>query len=168
MHSLDVTLYQFFFQRQMQGVGGMTLKEQKDLLTIVFSDLGNKPPALSLDQINLLEKFVFEIYAVRKVDSLTQARLDKFLMSIDNDLRILPPRREALIHHKKQACYQAGYLWRDLIDNLDPPDPRSWGWEKKTSNGNYDPLWESTQINRNEFETFIRNKFFWIAEMQKV
>ena len=86
MHSLDVTLYQFFFQRQMQGVGGMTSKEQKDLLTIVFSDLGNKPPTLSLDQINLLEKFVFEIYAVRKVDSLTQARLDKFMMSTDNDL----------------------------------------------------------------------------------
>ena len=55
-------------------------------MTDVFSEFGNKPSRLSLDQINALEKFVLEIYAVRKVDSLTQARLDKFMMSTDNDL----------------------------------------------------------------------------------
>ena len=49
-------------------------------MTNVFSDLGNKPSRFSLDQINVLEKFVLEIYAVRKVDLLTQARLDKFMM----------------------------------------------------------------------------------------
>ena len=56
-----------------------------------FSELGNKPSRLSLDQINMLEKFVPEIYALRKVDSSTQARLDKFMKSTDNDLRKLPP-----------------------------------------------------------------------------
>ena len=54
--------------------------------TNLFSELGNKPLRLSLDQINVLEKFVLEIYTVRKVDSLTQVRLDKFMMSTDNDL----------------------------------------------------------------------------------
>ena len=78
----------------------------------------------------MLEKFVLEIYAVRKVDSLTQVRLDKFLMSTGNDLRKFPPNRQALIHHTKRACYQAGYLWRELIDNFDQPDQKPWGWEK--------------------------------------
>ena len=48
--------------------------EQKDVLTNVFSELRNKPLTLSLDQINVLEKFVLDIYAVRKLDSLTQDR----------------------------------------------------------------------------------------------
>ena len=51
-----------------------------------FSKLGKKPSRLSLGQINVSEKFVLEIYAIRKVDSLTQARIDKFMMSRDNDL----------------------------------------------------------------------------------
>ena len=113
--------------------------------------LGNKPSRLSLDQINGLEKFVLEIHAVHKVDSLTQANLDKFMMSTDNDLQKLPPSQEALIHHTKQPCYyQTGYLWRESIDNFDLPDPKSWGWGKK-STSNYGALWESTQISRNGF-----------------
>ena len=73
----------------------------------------------------MLEKFFLEIYAVRKVDSLTQARLDKFVMTTENDLRKLPPSQEALIHHTKRACYQAGYFWRESIDNFDLLDPKS-------------------------------------------
>ena len=41
----------------------------------------------------MVEKFVFEIYAERKVDSLTQTGLDKF-MSTDNDLQKLPLSRD--------------------------------------------------------------------------
>ena len=81
---------------------------QKDALTNVFSELGNKPSRHLLDQINVLEKFVLEICDVRKVDSLTQARLDKFMTSTDNDLRKLRPCRAALIHHTKPTCYRAG------------------------------------------------------------
>ena len=58
-----------------------------------------------------------------------------------NDLRILPPSREALIHHTNRACYQAGYLWRESIDNFDQPEIMGMG---KKSNGNYGLLWEST------------------------
>ena len=64
----------------------MALKWKKDALTNVFSELGNKPSRLSLDQINVLEKFVLEIYPTHEVDSLTQACLEKFMMSTDNDL----------------------------------------------------------------------------------
>ena len=75
----------------------------------------------------MLEKFVFEIYTVRKVDSLTQTGLDKFMMSTDNDIQKLPPSRDQLINYTKRACYQAGYLWRESIDNFDLPDPKSRG-----------------------------------------
>ena len=68
----------------------------------MFFELQNKPSRLSLDQKNVLEKFALEIYAVCKVDSLTQAHLDKFMMSTDNDLRKLAPSREALIYHKSE------------------------------------------------------------------
>ena len=88
------------------------------------------------------------------------------MMSTDNDLWKLPHSREALNYHTKQACYQAGYLWGESIDNFDQPHPKSWGWGGK-SNGNYGPLWESTQTSRNELETFI-STFLWGAEMQKV
>ena len=83
-----------------------------------------------------------------------------------NALWKLPPSREALIHHTKWACYQAGYLWRDSIDNFSLPDPKSRRWGKK-SNGNYGPLWESTQISRNEFETFISKCFCWAQKSKK-
>ena len=78
-------------------------------------------------------------------------------MSTDNDLRKLPPSREALIYQTKWACYEAGYLWRESTDNFDIPDLKSDGGEK--SKGDYGPLWESTQISRNEFKTFISSCF---------
>ena len=78
-------------------------------------------------------------------------------MSTDNDLRKLPPSREALIYQTKWACYEAGYLWRESADNFDIPDLKSDGGEK--SKGDYGPLWESTQISRNEFKTFISSCF---------
>ena len=92
--------------------------EQKDVLTNVFSELGNKPSRLSLDQINVLEKFVLEIYPVRKVEPIRSRRK-------------LPPSWEAVIHHTTWSCYQAGYLWRESLDNFDQPDLKSWGWGKK-------------------------------------
>ena len=152
------TVSSFFSKGKYRARDTWHESEQKDVLTNVFSEFGKKPSRLSLDQINVLETFALEIYAVRKVDSLTQAHLDRFMMSTDNDLRKLPPSQEALIHHTKRACYQAGYLWRESIDNFDLPDPKSRGW-KKRSNSNYGPLWESTQISKNAFETFISTYF---------
>ena len=59
------------------------------------------------------------------------AGLAKSMMSTGNDLRKPPPSQEALIHHTKLECYQAGYLWKDSIDNFDLPDPKSWESGKK-------------------------------------
>ena len=100
------------------------------------------------------------------MDSLTQVRLDKFMMSTNNDLRKLKPSREALTHHTKRAGYQAGYLWRESIDNFDLPDPKSWGWGKKVTVimvlcGN-----QHKQVEMNSRLSLVH--VLWGAEMEKV
>ena len=84
----------------------MTSTEQRDVLVNVFSDLGNKLSTLSLDQINVLEKFVLEIYAVGKVDSLTQARLDKFMMSTSS----------RSINSSQRASMLSSWLFMERVD----------------------------------------------------
>ena len=84
----------------------MTSTEQRDVLANVFSDLGNKLSTLSLDQINVLEKFVLETYAVGKVDSLTQARLDKFMMSTSS----------RSINSSQRASMLSSWLFMERVD----------------------------------------------------
>ena len=66
------TVSSFFSKGKCRPWDAWHQSEQKDVLSNLFSELGNKPSRISLDQINMLEKFVLEIYAVRKVDSLTK------------------------------------------------------------------------------------------------
>ena len=101
-----------------------------------------------------IENVVLELYALSKVDSLTEGRLDKFTMSTDNDLRKLPTGRDALTLHTKRACYQAGYLWKEAMGDFPLPDPTLWGWHRKT-NGCFRPLWEDSQSSRVQFDKFI-------------
>ena len=68
-------------------------------------------------------------------------RLQKFITSTDNNIRSLPPSRDALLQHAKRAAYQAGYLWRETTANVKLPDPTIWGW-KRGINGTLLPLWE--------------------------
>ena len=74
-------------------------------------------------------------------------------MSSDNDLRKLPPGRDALVQHIKRACLQAGYLWRESIEDFQLPDPTLWGWIRN-EDGSYRPLWES-QTGTVDFDKFV-------------
>ena len=97
-----------------------------DEITSVFTKLSDQPPLITDIEMNILEQFVIEIYSVSKsfkYTSLGEMRLQKFITSTDNNLRNLPPSRDALLQPAKRACYQAGYLWRETISNL--------GMEKK-------------------------------------
>ena len=76
--------------------------------------------------MNILEQFVIEIYSVSKsfkYTSLGEMRRQKFITSTDDNLRNLPPSRDALLQHAKHVCYQAGYLWGETISNVELPDP---------------------------------------------
>ena len=64
---------------------------------------------------------MLQLYGSRH-DTLGAARLDKFKKSADNDLGLLPPSKDALRQHIYRASYQAGYLWRQSVEELDIPD----------------------------------------------
>ena len=67
-------------------------------------------------------KYVVELYLPSvndtKQDSLASMRLDKFWSSPDDDLRKLPPNREAPHEHVKRSCYQSDFVWWGAIENF--------------------------------------------------
>ena len=101
----------------------------RDKLTEIFVQLGDSPVALTSNQMDVIERYVLELYGSPGM-SLASARLDKFNKVKDNDLRSLPPSMDALYQHTLRACYQAGYLWRQSVKELVIPDPKDWGWEQ--------------------------------------
>ena len=73
----------------------------------------------------MLENFTLQLSRLTH-DTLSAARLDIFKKSTDNNLRLLPPSKEALRQHIYRLSYQAGYLWRQPAEELDIPDPEHW------------------------------------------
>ena len=102
--------------------------EKKDEFTTVFKELGNQPKDVTTEQMQIIEEFVCLLYGVPQA-SLASIRLNKFQKSTDDDLRKLPPSREALSQHVKRSCYQAGYLWQESLLDLALPKPTEWGME---------------------------------------
>ena len=98
----------------------------KGELTAIFIQLGDSPVEITPDQMNVLERYILELYGSRDT-SLAAARLDKFKKSNDNYLRSLPPSKDALLQHVLRACYQSG--GDSLLSELDIPDPTDWGWD---------------------------------------
>ena len=139
--------------------------KQKDELTLLFSELGKEPNDITSTQIDKLEKYVLDMYDIRE-DTLTNGRIDRFKMSTDNDIRKLPPCKDALLQYTKRACYQAGFLWREGIYNVQLPDPTSWGWELK-SNGLYGPLWVTTLTNQSQMDLFTSTCFCGAQKCKK-
>ena len=120
----------------------------KHIYTEVFTRLGNKPECISEEDLDILERFVIELYLLSvqqntSPSSLASMRLENFKSSADNDLRKLPPSREALREHAKHASYQAGYLWMEALDNISLPDAGLWGWIFDEKKGIYVPRWQN-------------------------
>ena len=69
--------------------------ERKNTYTDLFSRLGNKPESISDSDLDIIERFVVELYitSVQNTSSysLTSVRLKNFVRSSDSDLRELPP-----------------------------------------------------------------------------
>ena len=77
----------------------------------------------------MLESFVLELCGSRH-DRLGTARIEKFKKSTDNDLRLLPPSKEALHQHIYCASYEAWDLQRKFVEEL---------------SGRFQPLWTTSQ-----------------------
>ena len=107
--------------------------DKKGEITDVFTRLGDEPSIISDGDLNILEYFVCHMYSSKKrcqaEININEMRLKKFKLSSNNDLRIVPPSKNALLQHVKRACYQAGYLWKEALSNIEIPDPNLWGWK---------------------------------------
>ena len=148
------TVSSFYSKGKCKAYDVWVKSERKYDFAYVFVELGEKPTNVTLDHSDLLESFVLQLYGSRH-DTLGAARLDKFKKSTDNHLRLLPPNKDALRRHIYRASYQAGYLWRQSVEELDIPDPEQWGW-KTDSKGDFQPLWtisQSSVIVKNFIET---------------
>ena len=113
---------------------------QKDDLTEVFIQLGETLAEVTPNMMNVLESYVLGLYG-SKHTTLGAARLDKLNKSTANDLRSLPPSKEALHQHVLRASYQAGYLWWQSAEELKTPDPEQWGWKLDSMGVLFQPLW---------------------------
>ena len=57
---------------------------------------------------------------------------------------LLPLSKDAPRQHIYCASYQAGYLWRQSVEELDILDPEQWVWNTNFK-GEFQPLWSTSQ-----------------------
>ena len=95
--------------------------EHRNTYTELFSRLGNKPEFVSDNDLDIIERFVVELHIPS-----AQNTSSYFLASV-NDLRKLPPSREALQEQAKCSCFQSGYLWVETFEDIPLPDASFWG-----------------------------------------
>ena len=127
--------------------------ENKGAFTSVFTELGNQPKEVTEVQLKKIEEFVCLVYGVSEKNSLGAHRLSKFQKSTDDDLRKLPPSREALWQHVKRSCYQAGYIWQECLSDLQLPEPKEWGWVFDAKQG-FVPCWLAV-VSSVDLEKFV-------------
>ena len=138
------TVSSFYGKGKCKAYDVWIQSKQKQQLTDVFCQLGEKPATVTVEQINILEKYVLELYGATHA-TLGASRLDKFNKSKDNNLRSLPPSKGALIQQIYRASYQAGYLWWQSVEELNLPEVEEWGWQLDTNRLHLKPTWTLQQ-----------------------
>ena len=81
----------------------------------IFICLGNRQNDVIEADMNAIESFVLKMYTKMGRTSLTDLQINMFIFLTDNDLRKLPAGRRALKQYTRRACYQAGYVWQELV-----------------------------------------------------
>ena len=67
--------------------------------------------------------------AILKINDINKLRYLHFLKLCENNLRRLPPTRDALRQHIFRAAYAAGWIWeKPLKHDIQVPSPTEWGW----------------------------------------
>ena len=106
--------------------------EKKQTLTRVFRELSENPLLISDRQMTIIEEYLCYVYypnvtAPVDIDAL---RMRDFEHSAHNNLRFLPPSKNGLLQHCRRAGYEAGWVQRQCLEDVDLPDPLMWGWSK--------------------------------------
>ena len=73
-----------------------------------------------------MKAFLTNIHAVNTIN---ETRLSLFISSTSNNLRELPPCKNALELHITRSAYQAGWVWGKTLSQQQPPPTTSWGWK---------------------------------------
>ena len=97
-----------------------------DELTTAFQQL-SWLPSLDVTQANLsvIERFV--TYAFIGTDlEIEDARYTIFLSSTSDNLRELPPSRNALEQHILRSAFQAGWIWGNTLSQKPTPSKYLW------------------------------------------
>lgn len=97
-----------------------------------------KPLNTDSKEFQEIEKFVSTLYCASGT-SVNQVRKTMFCHTTQ-DLRRLPPTRDALLQHCKRVIHQGG-IWTQAHDaQTVVPSPDQFGWRKEAS-GQWSPLW---------------------------
>ena len=129
--------------------------ELKDDLVLLFIKLSQHPVDLHISELDLLQRFVLQIYGIRALPNQSHGytRMLSFVKLPDNETRNLIPSKDALLQHARRAMYQAGYVWREAVADDPLPNPEQWGWKKDGSK--FIPLWVSAGSPERELSHLI-------------
>ena len=115
-------------------------------ITEVFEAMFLTPQEnISEEFISVIETFVILLYSTTNEQTeINMARNHMFTQGRQMDC--IPPTKNALIQHIKQANYQGCFIWGNcLFPSPNIPLPSQMGWEK-----NADNLWQPTWMTIQE------------------
>ena len=121
----------FFFSISKQTWWNLWMEHYHDV-TDVFVKLSHRPASISEDDFVKLEKFVCRAYDQNhrlNTYDINSLRYLLFNVSTENNLRKLPPTRDALRLHILRSAFVAGWIWGQCLQGHDAiPDPTDWGY----------------------------------------
>ena len=100
-----------------------------------------------------IETFVSKLYSAEGT-TVNQVRKSMFCHTTQ-DLRRLPPTRDALLQHCRRVMYQGGIWTQAHNANFDLPSPEQFGWHKEAS-GLWSPLWITSDTIATATKELIR------------
>ena len=115
------------------------------LLTKCFTELSWMPNGVSESNYELLETFVCNVYDTQGShyeNNVNKLRFILFSKSSSNNLRKLPPCRDALHHHINRAAYVGGWVWGSILSDVPCPPPTEWSWLSNDQEG-FIPIWQT-------------------------
>ena len=81
------------------------ISENKKEFTQVFQELSDQPTEITKKQLDVIERFVVEVYYPdNKTTNLDSERQEHFMRLADPNLRSLPVSRRGLLEHTRRAC----------------------------------------------------------------
>ena len=111
----------------------------------VFQTLGSRPTTILPEQVQVLESYLLEVYYPNsEASSLDSERERPYVRLENSNIRQLPVSVRGLTEHIKHACFQAGWLWQEAVNNSTVQNPEEWGWILK--DGRFVPNWQSNMV----------------------